>query len=81
MSNKTLQLYRQLIRESKKFKSYNFKEYSIRRVSLGFRENKNVKNSEELDKLYKSAEENLQMLKRQTLINSMYAHNKLVVEQ
>ncbi|KAK5579780.1 hypothetical protein RB653_009467 [Dictyostelium firmibasis] len=81
MSQKSvvLHLYRSLVRESKKFSSYNFREYSLRRVSVGFRENKN-KNDTETKDLIQDALKNLEMVKRQAFINSMYSTNKLVVE-
>ncbi|EGC29825.1 hypothetical protein DICPUDRAFT_42342 [Dictyostelium purpureum] len=74
-----LHLYRSFLRASNKFSSYNFREYALRRVATGFRENKN-KNESETKDLIKESMKDLEMVKRQSLINSMYSKNKLVVE-
>ncbi|KAF2075792.1 hypothetical protein CYY_002925 [Polysphondylium violaceum] len=79
-SNQVLTLYRSLLRESYKFSSYNFREYSLRRITQGFRENKNIQDNEKLSQLYKEAQNDLQVIKRQAVINSMYSTQKLVVE-
>jgi hypothetical protein len=37
-----LTLYRQLLKEGRKFKIYNFREYAMRRIRAEFRENKDI---------------------------------------
>lgn len=82
MSNKTriLGLYKQLIRESSKFSSYNFREYAKRRVKHEFEENKNVTDSKRLQELVRKGEQNLDLIKRQAIISRLYAVEKTVIE-
>ncbi|EFA80302.1 LYR motif-containing protein 4 [Heterostelium album PN500] len=74
-----LQLYRSMQREANKFSSYNFREYSKRRIALGFRENKLATPDQTKDLIVQS-QNDYEMLKRQATINSLYAHRKVVVE-
>jgi len=75
-----LRLYRDLMKEGKHFKAYNFREYSQRRIRLGFEENKKESDPEKIKQLYSEGEKELQRLKRMTTINSMYTTKSLVVE-
>ncbi|GAM23658.1 hypothetical protein SAMD00019534_068330, partial [Acytostelium subglobosum LB1] len=74
-----LQLYRNMCREANKFSSYNFREYSKRRIAGGFRENKNA-TPDQTQSLITQSMNDFEMLKRQTTINSLYAHRKIVIE-
>ncbi|KAG5842017.1 LYR motif-containing protein 4-like isoform X2 [Anguilla rostrata] len=76
-----ISLYRMLIRECKKFPSYNYRTYALRRVKDGFRENRNVDNPKMLDHLLSQARENLAVIKRQVSIGHLYSAQKTVVEQ
>ncbi|XP_030756657.1 LYR motif-containing protein 4 [Sitophilus oryzae] len=78
--SKVLKLYKSLLRESEKFASYNFRLYAIDRVKYGFRENKNVNDTEILRNKIAEAHKNLEIIKRQTLISQMYKTEKLVIE-
>ncbi|XP_072567459.1 LYR motif-containing protein 4 isoform X1 [Paramormyrops kingsleyae] len=60
-----ISLYRMLMKESKKFPSYNFRTYALRRVKHGFRENQHVDNPRTLDMLLGQARESLALIKRQ----------------
>lgn len=80
MSNRTLRLYKQLLREGSKFADYNFREYTLRKIKDTFRQNMNETNACKIKDLNKSAEENLEVIKRQVAIGNMYSHNKIVVE-
>ncbi|XP_036593611.1 LYR motif-containing protein 4 [Trichosurus vulpecula] len=75
-----LDLYRVMLRESRKFTSYNYRTYAIRRIREAFRENKNVKDSAQIQMLVNKAKRNLDIIRRQTLINEMYSTDKLVIE-
>ncbi|EGG22517.1 hypothetical protein DFA_04645 [Cavenderia fasciculata] len=68
-----------LRREAGKFASYNFREYSKRRVISGFKDNKNA-TGEDLKQLITSGLTELESLKRQTIVNRLYAHRKIVIE-
>ncbi|KPP66124.1 LYR motif-containing protein 4-like [Scleropages formosus] len=63
--SQVISLYRMLMKESKKFPSYNFRTYALRRVRDGFRANRNVDNPRTLDLLLNQARENLAVIKRQ----------------
>ncbi|XP_065132317.1 LYR motif-containing protein 4 [Paramisgurnus dabryanus] len=76
-----ISLYRMLMKESKKFPSYNYRTYALRRVKDGFRENINVDNPKTLDMLLNQARENLAIIKRQVSIGQMYSSQRTVVER
>ncbi|XP_027728974.1 LYR motif-containing protein 4 isoform X3 [Vombatus ursinus] len=75
-----LDLYRVMLRESGKFTSYNYRTYAIRRIREAFRENKNVKDSAQIQMLVNKAKRNLEIIRRQTQLSEMYSTNKLVIE-
>ncbi|XP_023696996.1 LYR motif-containing protein 4 isoform X2 [Paramormyrops kingsleyae] len=76
-----ISLYRMLMKESKKFPSYNFRTYALRRVKHGFRENQHVDNPRTLDMLLGQARESLALIKRQVTVGQMYSTQKSVVEK
>ncbi|XP_062377434.1 LYR motif-containing protein 4 isoform X1 [Sardina pilchardus] len=59
-----LSLYRLLLRESKKFSSYNYRTYAMRRVKDAFKENKNVEDPQNLQRLLNQAWESLALIQR-----------------
>ncbi|XP_063154924.1 LYR motif-containing protein 4 [Candoia aspera] len=75
-----LRLYRALLRESQGFTAYGYRTYAIRRIRDAFRENKNIKESSEIDTLINKAETNLEMIRRQVTIGQLYSAEKLVIE-
>ncbi|EAA35636.2 hypothetical protein GE21DRAFT_432 [Neurospora crassa] len=79
-AGKVLSLYRQLLRQGNQFSSYNFREYAKRRTRDAFRENKNVEDPRQVQELVQKGLQNLQMLKRQTVISQFYQQDRLVVE-
>ncbi|KAK7159091.1 hypothetical protein R3I94_005432 [Phoxinus phoxinus] len=76
-----ISLYRMLMKESKKFPSYNYRTYALRRVKDGFRENLHVENPKTLDMLINQARENLAVIKRQVSIGLLYSVQRTVVER
>ncbi|XP_051556095.1 LYR motif-containing protein 4 [Myxocyprinus asiaticus] len=76
-----ISLYRMLMKESKKFPSYNYRTYALRRVKDGFRENLQVDNPKTLDMLINQARENLAIIKRQVSIGQLYSAQKTIVEE
>ncbi|RIB14821.1 hypothetical protein C2G38_1972633 [Gigaspora rosea] len=76
-----LHLYRSLLRGSKTFSNYNFSAYAYRRTRDSFREHKNETRPDKITELVKKAEHELAILQRQGYLNSLYAVDKLVVEQ
>ncbi|KAK4247799.1 hypothetical protein C7999DRAFT_14225 [Corynascus novoguineensis] len=79
-AQKVLSLYRQLLRQGNQFSAYNFREYARRRTRDAFRENKNVEDPRRVQELVQKGLEQLQMLKRQTIISQFYQLDRLVVE-
>ncbi|XP_064409470.1 LYR motif-containing protein 4 isoform X2 [Latimeria chalumnae] len=60
-----LSLYRALLRESKKFSSYNYRTYAIRRIRDVFRENKNASDPKMVQALLDQAKDSLAIIQRQ----------------
>lgn len=76
-----LDLYKNLIRYSKQFSSYNYREYAIRRTRDYFRDpNNKTLSQDQLCILYKKGCENLSSLKRQVIVSQLYAGPKLIIE-
>lgn len=75
-----LSLYKQLIKESRKFANYNYREYSLRKIRDTFRANKDVTSAETIEELVKKGEENLDLIKRQVTINQMYKTKPVILE-
>ncbi|CAM2106234.1 unnamed protein product [Caretta caretta] len=81
-SNRTqvLRLYRALLRASQRFTAYGYRTYAIRRIRDAFRENKHLKDSEEIQTLVNKARTNLEIIHRQVAIGQLYSTQKLVIE-
>ncbi|XP_022332340.2 LYR motif-containing protein 4-like [Crassostrea virginica] len=77
---KVIQLYKNLLRESNKFQSYNYREYALRRTRDAFREHKLEEDPKKITVLLRRAEENLDTIRRQVLVGEMYGDGRLVIE-
>ena len=75
-----LSLYHSLLRTGGQFNQYSFREYALRRTQDAFREHKNETDPERVQELMHRGLNDLQMMKRQTVIGQMYNIDKLVVE-
>ncbi|KAF2197030.1 hypothetical protein GQ43DRAFT_444594 [Delitschia confertaspora ATCC 74209] len=73
-------LYRSLLRQGRQFASYNFREYAKRRTRDAFKEHKNEAEERRIQDLMEKGKQELQMLKRQTVISQFYQFDRLVVE-
>ncbi|KAG4305539.1 hypothetical protein PORY_001095 [Pneumocystis oryctolagi] len=80
LRNKALSLYRALLRGSKELKNYGFREYAIRRTKDSFRAHKNETDIQKIQELLQKGFKELQVLRRQILINYMYQEECLVIE-
>ncbi|KAJ8279497.1 hypothetical protein COCON_G00065630 [Conger conger] len=78
--SQVLSLYRMLIKESKKFPSYNYRSYALRRIRDAFRENQNVSDPKTLEALSNQAWDTLAVIQRQVSIGKLYTAQKTVVE-
>lgn len=82
-STKMLGLYKELLKAAKSIPQYNYREYSVRRIKYAFRESKNISH-DLVPSFIQKAQSNLQLIKRQALIQSLYydpASDKLVLEK
>lgn len=74
----TLSLFRNLLRNAQKFVNYNFREHAKRRVAYEFHKNKNLEGADAVS-AYKRGIEQLQVVKRQAIINSLYPEPPSVI--
>ncbi|KAL7443274.1 hypothetical protein ACHAXM_008830 [Skeletonema potamos] len=77
--NPSISLFRSLLREAKKVDNYNFRSYAIRRVKLGFQVNRNLAGNE-ADLALREGQENLDILRRQVVLGSLYPSARSVME-
>lgn len=73
-------LYRSLLRQSRQFAAYNFREYAKRRTRDSFREHQHETEERRVQELVQKGLKELQMMKRQTVISQFYQLDRLVVE-
>ncbi|CAJ0564160.1 unnamed protein product, partial [Mesorhabditis spiculigera] len=73
-------IYKQLQREATKFPQTNYRSFFHRRIRDHFAKNSSVTDPQQQAELYKEAERNLQVLRRQAVVYSLYPHQKTVVE-
>ncbi|XP_020286521.1 LYR motif-containing protein 4 [Pseudomyrmex gracilis] len=78
--NAILNLYRDLIRESKKWNSYNYRMYALRKIRCEFKENKALKNEEQVKQCFAKAQEALEVIKRQVILSNLYSTRPLIIE-
>jgi len=76
----TLQLYREMLRASRGFTNYNFREYALRKVRSGFQENAMLTDGDAVRQAYQEGRVQLQMLKRQSVITQLFPQEKHVME-
>ncbi|CAJ0955738.1 unnamed protein product, partial [Mesorhabditis belari] len=73
-------LYKNLQREAAKFPQYNYRAFFQRRIRDYFVKNRSVADPKQLEALYKEGQRNLEVIRRQATINSLYPHQKTAVE-
>lgn len=78
--SEALHLFKKMLRESRSWNNYNFREYISRRVIQDFNKNKNKTDPKEINDLIISAKKNLEIIQRQGIIQNMYNNDKLVLE-
>lgn len=69
-----------MMKESKRFSNYNFREYALRRVRDGFREGQVETDPSKIAERIKLAEENLSVLRRQVVVGQLYQGDAMVLE-
>ncbi|XP_053695830.1 protein bcn92 [Sabethes cyaneus] len=78
---KVLTLYKQMLRESQKFSSYNYRMYALRRIRDAFRDNKSLSDSSKIESELEYGQRNLDIIKRQVLVGQLFQADKLVIEK
>jgi hypothetical protein len=68
-----------MLHSGKKFHSFNYREYFIRRTKEEFRKNKAITDEPQILKLIQKAKENDAILRRQSYINALYATDDIVL--
>mmetsp|Transcript_36335 Transcript_36335/g.102378 ORF Transcript_36335/g.102378 Transcript_36335/m.102378 type:complete len:95 (-) Transcript_36335:219-503(-) len=76
-----LRLYKDLLRTSLQFHSYNFRNYAVRRVRERFRESAGVTEADTVEKLVRVGEQELKIVRRQALVNELYHAEELIIEK
>ncbi|PQE15209.1 putative ISD11 Iron-Sulfur Desulfurase-interacting protein [Rutstroemia sp. NJR-2017a WRK4] len=79
-SQQALSLYRQLLKQGQQYAAYNFREYAKRRTRDSFREHKDVQDERKIQELMQKGSQELQSMKRQTVVSQFYQLDRLVVE-
>ena len=68
----TLRLFKDMLRASQQFTNYNFREYAMRMVRERFRESRTLSSAADITQAYQEGRVNLEMLRRQGSISSMF---------
>ncbi|XP_066998618.1 LYR motif-containing protein 4B [Anabrus simplex] len=76
-----LQLYKAMLKEALQFPGYNFRMYALRRIRDSFRQNMSETDQSKVKLLIQYGEENLSIMRRQTVIGKLYSAEKLVIEK
>mmetsp|Transcript_17375 Transcript_17375/g.56058 ORF Transcript_17375/g.56058 Transcript_17375/m.56058 type:complete len:81 (-) Transcript_17375:138-380(-) len=79
MSAPPLTLYKQLMREAKRFQNYNFREYAIRHVRDDFRRNAGLQGESAARELEHGRLE-LEKLRRMATVSSLFPSGKHAME-
>lgn len=75
-----LQIFKQLLRGARRFKSYNYREYVKRRTVEEFKRHQHETRSEVVAQLLSRAKQQNEIVQRQSLINSLYTQSETVLE-
>ncbi|KAF8065105.1 hypothetical protein FPV67DRAFT_1562942 [Lyophyllum atratum] len=76
-----LDLYSTMLRTSRSFSSYNFREYFQRRTKDTFREMQAETDPSRVRNLYSDAVKELAVLRRSAIVNQLYGGWRLAVEK
>ncbi|TDG97548.1 hypothetical protein EPR50_G00227740 [Perca flavescens] len=75
-----ISLYKMMLTESKKFPSYNYRTYALRRVRDAFRANRKVEDPKTVERLMEEGHQTLALIQRQVTVGKMFSTQKNVVE-
>ena len=80
MRSQSLSLFRSFLRTSSTYADYNFRSYALRNVRTKFEQNRSLTDSSEISNALVAGQQQLELLKRQTLISNLYPSQKSVME-
>ena len=69
-------LYRDMIRASKLFTNYNFREYALRSVRERFRDASAISGESAVLQAYQEGRVQLDMLRRQSAVSQLFPHRE-----
>ncbi|CAL8467311.1 g6848 [Coccomyxa elongata] len=69
-------MYRSFLKHGAKFPNYNIREYVRRKAKEGFRAHREETDAQKLSGLLQDAKQELEVVKRQSLVYSMYARKQ-----
>ncbi|GLB39788.1 putative complex I LYR family protein [Lyophyllum shimeji] len=75
-----LNLYHTMLRTSRSFSSYNFREYFVRRTKDTFRQIQAESDPNRVRNMYTEAAKELSVLRRSAIVNQLYGGWRLAVE-
>eukprot|EP00467_Chlorarachnion_reptans_P006448 CAMPEP_0114514928 /NCGR_PEP_ID=MMETSP0109-20121206/16432_1 /TAXON_ID=29199 /ORGANISM="Chlorarachnion reptans, Strain CCCM449" /LENGTH=86 /DNA_ID=CAMNT_0001695035 /DNA_START=182 /DNA_END=442 /DNA_ORIENTATION=+ len=76
-----LSLYRNMLRQAKQYKDYNFREYILRRVRTSFKNRKDETDPQIVEQYVRKARETLDMIQRQRVVDNMYTRGENIMEK
>merc|ERR1712080_420285 len=76
-----LKLYRTMLREGSKFENYNFRVYTTEKIRKTFHQHKNETDMDKVNSLIRRAEQDLDMIRRQTTIGKLYVDTKVMLDK
>lgn len=80
-SRQILSLYHALLANANKFHNYNFREFAKRRITREFRKNKVISDANLIEQKFLYGKEQLELVKRQVIISSLYPEAPSVIEK
>lgn len=75
-----LKLYRSLLKEGRKWKAYNYREYILRSTKDSFRRFRNETDPVKIGQLLDKGAKDLEVVTRQGIIQNAYTKDKIVLE-
>eukprot|EP00466_Bigelowiella_natans_P009504 jgi/Bigna1/49904/estExt_Genewise1.C_600057 len=76
-----LRLYRNMLRQGKQYKDYNFREYILRRVRDQFRARRDLTDAEDIQHHLNKGRDTLELIQRQKMLDNMYNRGENIMEK
>ena len=74
-----LSLYRSMLREARNIDNYNFRSHAVRKIMVEFRDNRALSGNN-LEQKFSWGGEQLEILKRQSIISQLYPEGSTIME-